>query len=197
MFTGLVQDIGTVKHIEPVQCGLRIEIETGLDLDMIAMGASVCCAGCCLTVVDKTVHGFCFDVSGETLSRTTLGSWVVGASVNLEPSLKMGDELGGHFVFGHVDAVARILSITPDGASRRIEIELPKGLGHLVAVKGSITLDGVSLTVNSVGDNSFGVNIIPHTWDMTSLGQCKVGDTLNLEVDMLARYVARMREVKA
>lgn len=195
MFTGLVQDIGRVLALSQTQGDLRVEIDTALDLRAMPMGASVCCAGCCLSVVEKKGSVFAVDISAESLSRTTLKNWAVGAPVNLEPSLRMGDELGGHFVFGHVDAVVEVLSITPIGGSHKIDIALPKPLRHLVAEKGSVSIDGVSLTVNSVAGDSFSVNIIPHTWAKTTLGTLQQGSKVNFEADMLARYVARAREV--
>lgn len=198
MFTGLVQDIGVVKSIEtPHGSDVRLEIETSLRLQNIELGASICCSGCCLTVVEKTQYTVFFEVSAETLLRTQIGAWKVMTSVNLEPSLKMGDELGGHFVFGHVDGLSEVLSIAAKDGSRKIVFSIPEGLGHLIAEKGSVALDGVSLTVNGVDERSFWVNIIPHTWEMTTLGNLNVGDKVAFEADMLARYVARMvRECK-
>ncbi len=195
MFTGIVQDRGWVRGVDKTRGDLRLEIETSLDLAPVPLGASICCSGCCLTVVEKTKDSFFVDVSAETLSKTALGEWKEGTHVNLEPSLKLGDELGGHFVFGHVDAVVKLLESTPEGGSHRLTIELPDALARYVAPKGSVSLDGVSLTVNEVGANSFGVNIIPHTWEKTTLGVKKPGEAFNMEIDMLARYVARALEI--
>lgn len=195
MFTGIVQDRGRVRGVDKTRGDLRLEIETALDLAPVPLGASICCSGCCLTVVEKTQDGFFVDVSAETLSKTALGTWAVGTEINLEPSLKLGDELGGHFVFGHVDAVVKLLESKPEGGSHRLTIELPAALARYVAPKGSVSLDGVSLTVNEVAAGSFGVNIIPHTWEKTTLGLKKPGDALNMEIDMLARYVSRALEV--
>jgi riboflavin synthase len=192
MFTGLVQDMGKVHSVDKARGDLRLEIETSLPLADMAMGASVCCSGCCLTVVEKKEDSFFVDVSAETLSKTVLGDWVVGTRLNLEPSLRVGDELGGHFVSGHVDEVTRIRSIARDGDSHRLEIEIPQGYASYIAQKGSVALDGVSLTVNEVREDFFGINLIPHTWEKTTLGLRKEMDTINIEIDMLARYVARM-----
>lgn len=196
MFTGLIQDIGRVRSIEK-SGDWRIVIETAMDMGAVPMGASICCSGCCLTVVEKFDRAFAVDVSAESLSKTNIGDWDVGRRVNLEPSLKMGDELGGHFVFGHVDALAELTSVEQDGDSYRLKIKPPAGLMPYIASKGSIGLDGISLTVNEVEGDVFGVNIIPHTWDHTTLADRAVGDELNIEIDMLARYVARQLEGKA
>lgn len=190
MFTGLVQDIGTVTKIEK-RGDTRITIETALDLSETPIGASICCSGVCLTAVQIGPGWFAVDVSAETLSRSGLGLWTKGTKVNLEPSLRMGDELGGHFVFGHVDGQAAIETIRQSGESQILTIAAPKELASFIAEKGSVALDGVSLTVNSVEANCFTVNIIPHTWEKTTLGLAKAGDKLNIEIDMLARYVAR------
>jgi riboflavin synthase len=190
MFTGIIQDIGIVKSIEK-RGDTRIEIATGLDLSKTPLGASICCSGVCLTVVQKGVDWFAVDVSQETLSRSGLGLWKTGSKMNLEPSLKLGDELGGHFVFGHVDAQAKIKDVKPEGDSLKITIEAPGALAGFIAEKGSVSLDGVSLTVNSVSGNQFSVNIIPHTAEKTTIGSVKTGDQVNIEIDMLARYVAR------
>lgn len=196
MFTGIVQDKGRVRSVDRARGDLRLEIETALDLATVPIGASICCSGCCLTVVEKTKDSFFVDVSAETLSKTTLGEWDAKSYLNLELSLKMGDELGGHFVFGHVDAVVQILEIKPEGDSRRMKVELPESMKRYLAPKGSVALDGVSLTVNEVEEGAFGVNIIPHTWKKTTLGQKKPGDKINMEIDMLARYVARALEAQ-
>ncbi|MCH8685459.1 riboflavin synthase [Pedomonas mirosovicensis] len=198
MFTGIITDIGTVRSIEQ-RGDTRIVLGTAFDLSTVEIGASIACSGVCLTVVDKGEDWFAVDVSGETLARSALASWQAGTPVNLERALKVGDELGGHIVTGHVDAVGRITSIVPDGASRRIQFQIPKALAPYVAQKGSVTVDGISLTVNAVEDSAegalFEVNIIPHTQACTTLGQAKVGDAVNIEIDVLARYVARLKEV--
>ncbi|MCB1839715.1 MAG: riboflavin synthase, partial [Alphaproteobacteria bacterium] len=191
MFTGIVQDIGTVRCVDRTRGDLRFEIKTNLNLESVPLGASICCSGCCLTVVEKTVDSFSVDVSAETLSKTSLGEWKEGTQVNLEPSLKMGDELGGHFVFGHIDAVTRIIESKPEGDSHRLKIALSAETAPFIAPKGSVALDGISLTVNEVKKDYFGVNIIPHTWEKTTLGQKIADDKLNIEIDMLARYVSR------
>ena len=191
MFTGIITHIGDVARIDKLRGDRRIFIKTTMNVAEIAKGASVACSGCCLTVVDKDKDWMAFDVSAETLSKTVIGSWDVGTRVNLERSLKVGDELGGHIVSGHVDGLATLISITPEGDSHRLRFDVPKSLALFVAGKGSVALDGISLTVNEVEGSVFGVNIIPHTWTYTTLGQRKIGDSLNMEVDMLARYVAR------
>jgi riboflavin synthase len=160
----------------------------------IAIGASIACSGCCLTVVEKGADRFTVEASGETLDKTHLGDWKAGARINLELSLKLGDELGGHLVYGHVDGIGRVVSTTPEGGSVRFVFEAPPALARFVAAKGSVAVDGVSLTVNEVDGNRFGVNIISHTQAVTTLGQAMAGQRVNLEVDMLARYVARLLE---
>jgi riboflavin synthase len=194
MFTGIVTDMGRVRKVEQTARDRRYEIETAWDTAGIDLGASVSHAGCCLTVTEKGPGWFAVEVSGETLSKTTLGDWKAGDTVNLERASRLGDELGGHIVSGHVDGLGRVLSVTPEGGSRRIEIEAPAPLHRYIAAKGSITVDGVSLTVNAVEGQAFGVNIIPHTWENTTLGALKAGDPVNLEIDMLARYLARWQE---
>lgn len=196
MFTGLIQDVGVVKSVEK-QGDWRFVISSCFDMSRFALGASVACNGCCLTVVDKGDDWLAFDVSKETMDVTTLKNWQAGTKVNLEPSLKLGDELGGHLVSGHVDHVVQIRFIEPENASHRLTFDLPLELAPYVAPKGSIAIDGISLTVNEVGKGFFGVNIIPHTWEKTNLSALKSGDFVNIEIDMLARYVARMREVEA
>lgn len=196
MFTGLVQDIGIIRSIDETRGDLRIEIETNMNLSNVSMGASVCCSGCCLTVVDKAKRSFFVDVSKESLNKTIIGAWRVMTRINLEPSLKLGDEMGGHIVSGHVDAVTKIEAIQKEGGSHRFKIAIPKGLEGFLAPKGSVTIDGISLTVNEVDDTSFGVNIIPHTLEHTTLSDRTEGDVVNIEIDMLARYVARMLDVK-
>ena len=196
MFTGIVTDVGTVRSAEQ-RGDLRLMIGTAYDLDTIDLGASISCSGVCLTVVDTGDDWFAVDVSGETLSRTAVEHWKEGARLNLERALRLGDELGGHIVTGHVDAVAEISSAAPDGDSTRLDISLPAELAPMIAPKGSITLDGVSLTVNEVGRGSFTVNIIPHTAQHTTLGNLRAGQQLNVEVDVLARYIDRMLAARA
>ncbi len=195
MFTGLVSDVGVIRGADRG----RFRIACGYDAASIALGASIACDGCCLTVTRVDVDGdgktvFEVAASNETLSRTTLGRWLCGRRINLERSLKAGDEMGGHLVAGHVDGVAEIGAVKPDGASLRYEIAAPTELARFIAEKGSVTLDGTSLTVNAVNGNLFTVNIIPHTLSVTTWGQKAAGDTLNLEVDLIARYVARLTE---
>lgn len=194
MFTGIVTDIGRVREVRETDRDRRYEIETAWNTDGIDLGASISHAGCCLTVTEKGPDWFAVEVSNETLSKTTLGAWKTGDGVNLERAAKLGDEMGGHVVSGHVDGLGRVISITPEGGSHRIEVEAPAPLHRYIAAKGSITVDGVSLTVNAVEGQVFSLNIIPHTWDVTTLGRLKVGDPVNLEIDMLARYLARWQE---
>nr|WP_314437161.1 riboflavin synthase [uncultured Brevundimonas sp.] len=194
MFTGIVTDIGRVREVRETDRDRRYEIETAWNTDGIDLGASISHAGCCLTVTEKGADWFAVEVSNETLSKTTLGTWKAGDGVNLERAAKLGDEMGGHVVSGHVDGIGRVVSITPEGGSHRIEVEAPAPLHRYIAAKGSITVDGVSLTVNAVEGRVFSLNIIPHTWDVTTLGRLKVGDPVNLEIDMLARYLARWQE---
>ena len=194
MFTGIVTDIGRVRSVRQTERDRRYEIETAWDTSGIDLGASISHAGCCLTVTEKGPGWFAVEVSGETLSKTSLGGWTEGHRVNLERAAKLGDELGGHIVSGHVDGLGRIVSVTPEGGSHRIEIEAPAPLHRYIAPKGSITVDGVSLTVNTVQGRIFGLNIIPHTWKATTLGDLAPGDAVNLEIDMLARYLARWQE---
>ncbi len=194
MFTGIVTDIGRVREVRKTDRDRRYEIETAWNTDGIDLGASISHAGCCLTVTEKGADWFAVEVSNETLSKTTLGAWKAGDGVNLERAAKLGDEMGGHVVSGHVDGLGRVVSITPEGGSHRIEVEAPTPLHRYIAAKGSITVDGVSLTVNAVEGQVFSLNIIPHTWDVTTLGRLKVGDPVNLEIDMLARYLARWQE---
>jgi riboflavin synthase len=196
MFTGIVTDVGTVRRAEQ-RGDLRLVIATSYDLDSIDLGASISCSGVCLTVVDKGEDWFAVDVSGETISRSAGDHWREGAKLNLERALRLGDELGGHIVTGHVDAVAEVMGTSAEGDSTRIGIAIPKELAPMIAPKGSITLDGVSLTVNEVHDvgdvgTQFAVNVIPHTAQHTTLGLLKAGQQLNVEVDVLARYINRM-----
>lgn len=196
MFTGIVTDIGEIVTVAPgSQAGdRRFVVRTRHDMNPVAIGASIACSGCCLTVVEKGGDWFAVEVSGESLAKTHLGEWAVGSRINLELSLKLGDELGGHLVYGHVDGVGKVASMTPEGGSVRFVFEVPGELARFVAAKGSVAIDGISLTVNEVADNRFGVNVISHTQAVTTLGQAKVGQRVNLEVDMLARYVARLLE---
>ena len=194
MFTGIITDIGRVRRVEQTARDRRYEIETAWDTSGIDLGASISHAGCCLTVTEKGPGWFAVEVSGETLSKTNLGDWSEGRRVNLERAAKLGDELGGHIVSGHIDGLGRVVSVTPEGGSHRIEIEAPPPLHRFIAPKGSITVDGVSLTVNAVEGQTFGLNIIPHTWDATTLGALEPDDLVNLEIDMLARYLARWQE---
>lgn len=196
MFTGIVTDVGAVRSAEQ-RGDLRLTIGTSYDLDTVDLGASISCSGVCLTVVDKGDDWFAVDVSGETISKTAADHWREGATLNLERALRMGDELGGHIVTGHVDAVVEVLGTCPEGDSTRIDVRVPKELAPMIAPKGSVTLDGVSLTVNEVraaedGSAHFAVNIIPHTAQHTTLGQLAAGQQLNVEIDVLARYLDRM-----
>lgn len=193
MFTGIITDVGKVRSIE-TDGDTRLVMATKYNTAGIEIGASIACGGPCLTVVDKGDGWFAVTVSAETLSKTTIGDWEKGTSVNLERSLRLGDEMGGHIVTGHIDCFAAVVSITPEGDSIRLLLELPKAFARFVAPKGSVTLDGVSLTVNEVDGDQFGVNIIPHSQAVTTLGSLKPGDRVNFEVDVLARYVDRLRE---
>ena len=201
MFTGIVTDVGTVRSAEQ-RGDLRLVVGTSYDLDTVDLGASISCSGVCLTVVDKGEDWFAVDVSGETVSKTAADRWREGARLNLERALRLGDELGGHIVTGHVDAVATVVGTCPDGDSTRVGISVPKELAPMIAPKGSITLDGVSLTVNDVrdaeeGSTHFSVNIIPHTAQHTTLGELADGQQLNVEIDVLARYIGRMLAARA
>jgi riboflavin synthase len=197
MFTGLITDIGTVAALEP-RGDLRVRLRTGYDPASIELGASIACDGCCLTVVDRGAEGgagwFAVDVSAESLDKTRLGDWREGTRVNLERSLRLGDEMGGHIVSGHVDGTARLVGLAEQGDSLRLTFEAPEALARFVAPKGSVALNGTSLTVNEVEGARFGVNLIPHTREVTTWGQAAEGDRVNLEIDMLARYVARLRD---
>jgi riboflavin synthase len=201
MFTGIVTDVGTVRSAEQ-RGDLKLVIGSGYDMDTVELGASIACSGVCLTVVDKGEDWFAVDVSAETVSRTAADLWRQGAKLNLERSLRLGDELGGHIVTGHVDAVAEVVGMCPDGDSLRIGVSVPRALGPMIAPKGSIALDGVSLTVNDVrdpedGSTHFSVNIIPHTAHHTTFGGLAAGRQLNVEVDVLARYIDRMLAARA
>ena len=196
MFTGIIQDVGRVQASEPRGGDLRLLIAcTRLDMSGLRVGDSICVQGCCLTATEVQGRTFSADISRETLELTTLGELRPGAAVNLEPALRAGDALGGHLVSGHVDGVARILEASGDARSRRLTIGAPAPLARYLASKGSVAVDGVSLTVNAVGATSFGVNIIPHTQTATTLGALSVGARVNLEVDQVARYLARLLAV--
>lgn len=191
MFTGLIKYQGKIERLDLNDDGAQIFVSIP-DMGGADVGASICCSGCCLTVIRQDGSHYVFEVSNETLSKTSLSDWKEKDFINVEPSLRMGDELGGHFVFGHIDGIAILEDVRADGDSYRLTLRPPKDLLHYIAPKGSITLDGISLTVNEVGEDAFGVNIIPHTWNFTTLNTRKAGDALNIEVDMLARYVERM-----
>ncbi len=199
MFTGIVSGIGTVRAITPIGAGqdMRLEITTPWpDTASIAIGASIACSGCCLTAIELGADWFAVTASQETLSLTTLGEWRVGTKINLERALRLGDELGGHIVSGHVDGLGRVVSATPENASIRWRFQVPETLARFIAAKGSVAINGVSLTVNEVSRDGFGVNIIPHTADVTTFGLLKPGDAVNIEIDTLARYVARLTEFR-
>jgi riboflavin synthase len=193
MFTGIITDVGRVAAVTPDAAGdgRQLTIETRLPLAEIPLGGSIATSGICFTAVEKGAGWFALQASGATLEVTTAGRWQVGDAVNLERSLRIGDELGGHIVFGHVDAIGEILALTPAGDSHRLEVAVPASLAPLIAVKGSIAVDGISLTVNQADAGRFVCNIIPHSWHNTNLPDRRPGDPVNLEVDMLARYVAR------
>ncbi|MDB5737628.1 MAG: riboflavin synthase [Sphingomonas bacterium] len=204
MFTGIITDVGTVTAVES-RGDLRVAIACGYDMGNVDLGASIACSGVCLTVVDKAPAGvpgwFVVDVSAETVSRTAPGQWIEGARINLERAMKLGDELGGHIVTGHVDGVGSVVDIVPEGGSLRVRVAAPADLAPYIAAKGSITLDGVSLTVNSVDDEAdgraiVGLNIIPHTAEMTTFGGFVPGRAVNLEIDVLARYLGRMEQLR-
>lgn len=194
MFTGIITDVGEVRSVAG-DGDVRLEIATHYDTGTIELGASIACSGVCLTVVDKGGDWFAVSVSGETQSCTNLGGWQAGTPVNLERALKVGDELGGHILTGHVDGVGRVESLTGEGDSVRVVMSVPGDLAPFIAPKGSVAVDGVSLTVNEVDGATFGVNIIPHTQAHTTFGGLKAGDPVNIEIDVLARYVARLREM--
>lgn len=200
MFTGIVTALGEVTAVE-TQPGLtRLTIACSYDADGVAIGASIAHDGCCLTVVEKTARAggmsYVVEAAAETLALTTMGALKVGDKVNLERALRLGDELGGHMVQGHVDGLGEVLSVTPDGAGHRLKIKPPAGIEHLIAPKGSISVAGVSLTVNEVDSDGFDVLVIPHTWAVTTLSRLKAGDKVNLEADMMARYAARLIEAR-
>jgi riboflavin synthase len=193
MFTGIITDVGTVRGIAR-DGDTRFEIRTGYDMATVDIGASIACSGVCLTVIETGADWFAVQASGETLDKTTLSGWTVGARMYLERALKVGDELGGHIVSGHVDGVGEVVSIRDDGESKRFVFRVPAALKAFMAPKGSVAVDGVSLTVNEVEGDTFGVNIIPHTQQVTLFGDYAPGSKVNLEIDMLARYVARLLE---
>jgi riboflavin synthase len=200
MFTGIVTDVGEVVSAEQ-RGDLRLQIRTGFDLSTVELGASIACSGVCLTVVDKGADWFAVDVSSETVSRTASDMWHKGARLNLERPLRMGDELGGHIVTGHVDGVGEVVGVCPEGDSTRIGVRIDRSLAPAIAPKGSVCLDGVSLTVNDVRDaedgTHFSVNIIPHTAHETTLGSLVQGQQLNVEIDVIARYIGRMLATRA
>jgi riboflavin synthase len=196
MFTGIISDVGKILEIGEDD-GRRMTIETRLPLAEIPLGGSIATSGICFTAIDKGPDWFTVQASGATLEVTTAGRWAKGDKLNLERSLRIGDELGGHIVFGHVDAVGEILALEPVGESHRLEVRVPATLAPLIAVKGSVAVDGISLTVNETAADRFAVNIIPHSWTHTNLPARAVGDGVNIEVDMLARYVARQLAFRA
>lgn len=193
MFTGIITDLGRVRAVGKGAM-TRLEIETKYPTDGIATGASIACSGICLSAVERGPGWFAVEASTETISKTTLGDWRIGTAVNLERPLKLGDELGGHLVLGHVDGVGRLVERRPDGGSLRLVFEAPGELARFIAPKGSIAIDGISLTVNEVAGARFGVNIIPITLRETNVGALAAGDRVNLEIDLLARYVARLMD---
>jgi len=201
LFTGIVTDIGTIRSAE-TRGDLRLTIGCGYDMASVVIGASISCSGCCLTVVEKGADWFAIDASAETLSKTAQGAWTVGRRLNLERALKVGDELGGHIVTGHVDGVGEVMSVEEQGGSHRVVVGVGSELAAFIAPKGSVAVDGVSLTVNEVADHAdgstrFTLNIIPHTWDVTTFADLKVGQAVNIEIDTLARYLRRMQQVMA
>jgi len=194
MFTGIISDVGEVRHVEK-RGDTHVVIATHFDVAAIEMGASIACAGACMTVIDKgsaADRWFAFTASAETVSKTTLGAWKTGDPVNLERPMRVGDELGGHIVTGHVDAVAEIVAAKSEGESMRLTLQVPAQFARFIAPKGSVALDGVSLTVNDVDGARFGVNIIPHTLKVTTFGRAKTGMKVNFEADLMARYIARL-----
>lgn len=195
MFTGIITDVGRITGLDP-RGDLRARIACGYDTSGIDMGASIACDGVCLTVVGLGDDWFEVDVSAETLSKSNLGHWVEGQRVNLERSLRVGDELGGHIVSGHVDGLAEVVALRDEGDSTRVTLRAPESLARFIASKGSVALNGTSLTVNEVEGCDFGINFIPHTKEVTTWGDVAVGDMVNLEIDTLARYVARLAEMR-
>lgn len=193
MFTGIITDVGAIRSLTQA-ADLRIEIATSYDLISVNIGASIACNGVCLTVVEKTVDSFSVDVSTESVAFTNIGDWYINAPINLERALKVGDELGGHIVSGHIDGVAKIVAIHDEGGSTRVTLRAPDALAKFIAPKGSVSLNGTSLTVNEVNGAEFGINFIPHTKVVTTWGGVQIGDQVNLEIDTLARYVARLQD---
>lgn len=195
MFTGIVQAVGTVIGVEAFDSGdRRLRIDTrGIAARSLEVGASLCVSGVCLTIVETTKGVVAMDVSARTLADTVLGVWTIGQSVNLEPALAAGDALGGHFVMGHVDGAAEVVQVREDGRSVELVLSAPRQLNRFIAPKGSVALDGVSLTVNDVSNDSFSVNLVPHTLRETTLSDCRAGSRLNLEIDIIARYAARLK----
>lgn len=196
MFTGIITDVGTIESVEQ-RGDARARVRTAYDTSTVDLGASIACSGVCLTVIDKGPGWFAVDVSAETISRTAQDQWLAGRSLNLERAMKLGDELGGHIVTGHVDGVAEVAGVCADGDSKRIGFAVPSELAPFIAPKGSITIDGVSLTVNEVADQPdgsthFSINLIPHTQAVTTLGALEQGQAVNIEIDVLARYLQRM-----
>jgi riboflavin synthase len=202
MFTGIVTGLGEVRAVTPIGGGQDMRLVIGVpagwaDMASIPLGASIACNGCCLTAIELGADWFAVTASAETLSKTTLGAWRAGTRINLERPLKVGDELGGHIVSGHVDGLGEVIAATPDQGSTRWRFRVPGGIARFIAPKGSVAIDGVSLTVNEVEGDTFGVNIIPHTAEVTGFGLLKVGDKVNIEIDTVARYVARLAEYAA
>ncbi|WP_120501069.1 riboflavin synthase [Roseovarius sp. EL26] len=193
MFTGIITDIGTVQQLEQ-RGDMRARIKSAYDMAGVDIGASIACDGVCLTVVSKGQGWFDVDVSAETLTKSNLGGWTMGRRINLERALRVGDELGGHIVSGHVDGIAKVVAMKDEGDSTRVSLEAPAELARYIASKGSVALNGTSLTVNEVEGTVFGINFIPHTKIATTWGDVGVGDLINLEIDTLARYVARLSE---
>ncbi len=196
MFTGIITDIGKILELEK-RGDLRARIGCAYDIDGIDIGASIACNGVCLTVIalgSEPQNWFDVEISAESVSKTNIGDWVVGTALNLERALKLGDELGGHIVSGHVDGVAKLIALTDEGDSTRMTFDVPEALAKFIAPKGSVALNGTSLTVNEVEGTTFGVNVIPHTQEVTTWGKAAIGDRINLEIDTLARYVARLQE---
>ena len=200
MFTGIVSDIGTITAVE-TPADTRVRVSTAYDTATIDLGASIACSGVCLTVVDKGPGWFAVDVSAETIARTAQGQWVAGRRLNLERALKVGDELGGHIVTGHVDGIGEVTAVADEGGSKRVTVSAPRELAPYFAEKGSVTVDGVSLTVNTIADTATGVdihlNLIPHTAEVTTFGAVETGKAVNLEIDVLARYLQRMEQLRA
>ena len=197
MFTGIVTGVGTVREVTPIGAGADMRLVIGTpwpDTARIPLGASIACSGCCLTAIEVGADWFAVNASAETLSKTTLGTWKVATRLNLERPLRVGDELGGHIVAGHVDGVGEVLAVTPEHGSARWVFRVPEPLTRFIAPKGSVAVDGVSLTVNEVDGATFGVNIIPHTAAATTFGDRRPGDGVNIEIDTVARYVARLQE---